>query len=219
VKRFLLFGYVAYLVNIAHADSVAEVYKKHYPLTPYKNPSEMDKKPPKKIEEVSKKLFELSNKLEDPESRRLFLDAFPKIKKDFLALCSDLSYQSNTPTGDCHGIILEGLRKTSVSEDTALRSGKIMVNLASEVKFDADAPSYLQWVLDDFCAARPKDFVVAINDLTRAKQEKTLKFMNDNFHPVNGANFISCINALNDKNYFDLSQRARKYVYPNGPVR
>ncbi len=200
-KRALIFFSILLLALpflMAHADLLLPskgTEPELPPLTPQPAQS-WEKKAPKSLQERSTELAKAATDLASPDSVKIFFRLFPKSKSDFSKLCLDIKVQASLPTGDCHDIIVKGLGDLSSRSETADAVGEMMLDLASKIKFDADAPSYLQMVLNRYCSDQTKSYLASLNSMAVKDRDKALRFQNEQLHDSNAEGFAKCVEAL-----------------------
>ena len=113
----------------------------------------------------------LRNTPDDPTAQRRYLEAFPDSYKEYLQL-----FDLGQPLYDGHDYV-EVI--SSLAENHELAVGELLVNLAKDAHYDADAPSYLQGAMCKYGSRHTKIFLVLLKRLAPDQQTSLITFLAD----------------------------------------
>ena len=108
---------------------------------------------------------------DDPIAQRRYLEAFPETYKEYLQL-----FDLGQPLYDGHEYV-EVI--SSLAENHELAVGELLVNLAKDAHYDADAPSYLQSAICKYGSRYTKTFLVLLKRLAPNQQASLITFIAD----------------------------------------
>ncbi len=137
-----------------------------------------------------------------------FLSTFPDTKKEFIKICHSPKFDE---LYDCNKLFYPHIDRLITSHP--LRVGEILAGLASSIKYDADAPSYLQDAWLKLCLRKPGYFVKSLEKLkSKKRQNLALKYLNESLH--HPRNQISkCIDVLKKHHHGKWVELAKKYLH------
>jgi len=118
-------------------------------------------------------LGELQLRRNDPTRQKAFLEAFPKTARQFNRLFNSSS-KDQLWDGNQYIFALEGLMQRN-----AKQGFKLVLGLASELKWGPDAPNYLQFVLMKVAVDNPFEFSEQFMALSESKRKNVVKFLTE----------------------------------------
>jgi len=121
--------------------------------------------------ELTQALAVLRARPDDSAAQLRYLNTFPKDYREFLNLF-DLDHELY----DGHDFV-DALSLTGKVHEAEL--GKLLVGLAKDAHYDADAPSYLQHVTAIYAGRHPKTFADLLRPLPIQKQVQLITFLAD----------------------------------------
>jgi len=167
------------------------------------NGSVQDRQLSSRARDLIQALATLQTRPADFQAQEHYLDTFPHDYKEFLRLFNDVDHELY----DGHEYI-DALFLAGTKHETEL--GKLLVGLAKDAHYEADAPSYLQHLTSVYAGRHATTFVGLFGQLPPQRQTQLITFLADVENHGSYPEYQAIIDALKQIGEDNLAIRFEK---------